>query len=151
MRIPSFNTIASTTRQVTNAVKPNYVSSGMLGARSENLAFSIKGLGEKLKGSKFGKWAQNFVDGINKKLHLDKVKEFAGKQIKNLKEGFSKLAETGIGKKITDGFKAIKDNKFIKGVTNWVSEKFTAIKENKTVKTLCDAVKDFFKKPGAKA
>ena len=123
----------------------------MLGAATDSFAFSVKGFGEKLKGSKFGKWAQNFVDGINKKLHLDKVKEFAGKQIKNLKEGFSKLAETGIGKKIADGFKAIKDNKFIKGITNWVSEKFTAIKENKTVKTLCETVKNFFKKPEVKA
>lgn len=151
MRIPSLNTVVNTTRQVANATKPNYVSSGMLGATSENLAFSLKGLGERLKGSKFGKWAQNFVDNINKKLHLDKLKEFACKKFESVKEGFSKLTEKGFGKKIADAFKSVKENKVVKGVTEWISNKYNAIKENKVVKSVCDAVKEFFKKPEVKA
>ena len=37
MRIPSLNTVVNTTRQVAGAAKPNYVSSGMLGAATDGV------------------------------------------------------------------------------------------------------------------
>ena len=144
MKIPSFNTVLSGVRTARTATS-NYVSSGMLGASTGSISSTLADKASKLKNSKFGKWAQNLVDGINKKLHINELKEFAGKKLESIKEGFSKLTEKGFGKKVADAFKSVKENKVVKNVTTWVSEKYNAIKESRPVKFVSNAVKEFFK------